>query len=96
MDISTPDFRCINITKEMIESAEENLLLDKDIIPFSGKVRLIQGMKDASLEWQTAPLIAQKIASDDVKVILLKNSNHRLGADEDLLEIRRNLDDFLL
>lgn len=91
----TNDFTYI-ITKEMIESAEENLLLNKDVIPFYGKVRLIQGMKDASLDWRTAPMIAQKMAGDDVKVTLLKNSNHRLGTDNDMVEIRRNLDDFLV
>lgn len=91
----TNDFS-YTITKEMIESANENLLLTKDIIPFSGKVRLLQGMIDAALEWQTAPLIAQKLASDDVKVSLLKHSNHRLSSDVDIAEIRRLLDDFLV
>ena len=52
-------------------------------------------MKDASLDWRTAPLIAQKLAGDDVKAVLLKDSNHRLGSDGDIAEIRRALDDFL-
>ena len=91
----TIDF-CYTITKEMIESADDNLLLNKEEIDFDGKVRLLQGMKDAALEWKTALVIAQKLKSDDVKVILLKDSNHRLGGDEDLVEIRKMLDDFLV
>ena len=52
-------------------------------------------MKDASLDWRTAPLIAQKLTGSDVKTVLLKDSNHRLGSDSDIAEIRRALDDFL-
>ncbi len=89
----TDDF-CYVITKKMIASANENLLLDKENIPFNGKVRLLQGMKDASLDWRTAPLIAGKVLSNDVKTVLMKDSNHRLGSDEDIVEIRRMLEDF--
>jgi len=93
IEFPTNDFTYV-ITKKMIESAEENLLLEKEQIPFNGKVRLIQGMKDASLDWRTAPLIAQKIASEDVKVHLLKNSNHRLGTNEDIHVILQSLEEF--
>ena len=91
----TNDFS-YTITKEMIESAYPNLLLDKETIPFDGKVRLIQGMKDAALDWRTATLISNKISSTDVKVVLLKESNHRLSSDSDAVEIRKVLDDFLV
>ena len=80
----------------MIASGNENLLLDKESIPYNGKVRLLQGMKDASLDWRTAPLIAQKLSGNDVKAVLLKDSNHRLGGDGDIAEIRRALEDFCL
>lgn len=79
----------------MIASGNENLLLDKETIPYAGKTRLLQGMKDASLDWRTAPLIAQKLTGSDVKTVLLKDSTHRLGSDSDIAEIRRALDDFL-
>lgn len=91
----TDDFTYI-ITREMIESADENLLLAKETIPYTGKVRLVQGMKDTALDWRTAPLIAQKIAGNDVKTLLLKNAGHRLGNDEDIEAIRQMLDDFLI
>jgi len=82
------------ITAKMIASADENLMLDKEVIPFNGKVRLLQGMKDAALDWHTAPLIAEKLAGDDVKVILCKDSDHRLGRDEDIAEIWKMLGEF--
>ena len=84
------------ITKKMIESAHDNLLLENEVIPFQGKVRLLQGMKDASLQWKTALTIAQKMESDDVEVHLIKNANHYLGHDEDIKALMRALDDFLV
>ena len=90
----TNDFSYV-ITKKMLESAEPNLLLEKENIPFDGKVRLIQGMKDAALPWEIAPHIAKKLTSNDVKVVLMKESNHRLSSDEDIAEMYKMLDDFL-
>ena len=95
IEFPTNDFTYI-ITKEMIASGRDNLMLDKDVIPFSGKVRLLQGMKDASLEWHTPFVIAEKLQSTDVIVHLLKSSNHRLSTDEDIKELFRALDDFLV
>lgn len=94
IEFPTNDFTYV-ITKDMIASAHDNLLLDKDVIPFNGKVRLLQGMKDASLEWHTALTIAKKIKSDDVAVRLQKNSNHRLSNDEDIEAIYQFLNEFL-
>lgn len=94
IEFSVNDF-VYTITAKMIASADENLMLNKDVIPYSGKVRLLQGMKDAALDWHTAPLIAEKLTGDDVKVILCKDSDHRLGSDEDIAELRCMLDDFI-
>lgn len=94
VEFPTNDFTYI-ITKQMIESADENLMLDKEVIPYSGKVRLLQGMKDAALDWRTAPLIASKLAGDDVRVVLMKDSDHRLGRDEDIAVIKSFLEDFI-
>lgn len=94
IEFPTNDFTYV-ITKKMIDSAEDNLLLEREVIPFKGKVILLQGMKDASLEWHTALKIAEKLESDDVEVRLLKNSNHRLGSDGDISAIRQAMDEFL-
>ncbi len=94
VEFPTKDFTYI-ITKEMIASGYENHTLDRASLPFKGKVRLLQGMKDASLLWKTALTIADKLESDDVRVVLLKNSTHRLNEDEDIVELRRALDDFI-
>jgi len=89
------DFTYI-ISREMLESGKDNLILTADTIPYKGKARLIQGMRDLSLNWRTALEIAAKLEGDDVKVTLIKGAGHRLDRDEDLAEIRRALEDLLL
>lgn len=95
VEFPTNDFTYI-ITQDMINSADENLMLNKEVIPYDGKVRLLQGMKDAALDWRTAPLIAQKLKSTDVKVVLRKISDHRLSSDDDIKELEALLDDFFV
>ena len=83
------------ITKRLIDSGNDNLMLDKDILPVFCKMVLIQGMKDSSVDWHKALTIAQKAASTDVTVKLLKSANHRLNEDADIQEIVSALDTFL-
>lgn len=94
IEFPTNDFTYV-ITQKMIDSADGNLLLENKTIPFKGKVRLLQGMKDASLEWHTVLTIAEKVESDDVKVYLLKSSNHRLGGDSDMVTLRQALSEMI-
>lgn len=79
------------ITKDLIEDGRSNMLLNKTIglgIP----VRLIQGLQDADVPWQTALRIQERLASDDVEVTLVKNGDHRLSEPEDLDRLRTTLE----
>lgn len=81
-------------TKKMFDSGRENALLGKKI-PLTCPVQLIQGQKDASLDPNKAFNIAKCLESDDVVIKLLKNSNHRLGTDEDMAEINASIKSIL-
>lgn len=81
-------------TKKMFESGMRNSLLGKEI-PITCPVHLIQGQKDASIDPNKAVNIAKCLKSENVVVKLLKNSNHRLGTDEDLAEIGASLKSIL-
>lgn len=83
------------VTKRLIDSGNENLILDKDIIPIACPVVLIQGMKDSSVDWHKALQIASKVQTQNVVVKILKNANHRLNEDADAKEIISALDTFL-
>ncbi len=79
------------ITKRFIDTAMENCLPEDQSWPVLCPVHLIQGMRDASLPWQSALDFAASIASEQVEVKLLKASNHRLNDDVAAAELYNSL-----
>ncbi|MCA1909184.1 MAG: alpha/beta hydrolase [Magnetospirillum sp.] len=74
------------VPRLLIEDGRNNLLL-RDAINLHCPVRLIQGQKDADVPWRTALKIADCLASDDVEVTLVKDGDHRLSRDHDLVRL---------
>lgn len=70
-------------TLKLVEDGRKNLLLTAPI-PYTGPVRLLQGMMDTDVPWQTAPRIAQALAGADVRVTLVKDGDHPLSREQDL------------
>jgi pimeloyl-ACP methyl ester carboxylesterase len=58
-------------------------------------VRLLHGMRDASVPWQTSLSLAERLASRDVVVALIKDGDHRLSREADLERLGRILDELL-
>ena len=82
------------IFKPLIDDGWNRLLLDGPIdldIP----VRLIHGLRDADVPWQTSLRIQERLTSEDVEVHLVKNGGHRLSEDADLDRLRRTLEALL-
>lgn len=74
------------ITKALIDDGPAHFVLES---PLSLKipVRLVQGMKDMDVPWQTAFRIRKAIESagvHDVDVLLVEDGNHRLNRPQDL------------
>jgi pimeloyl-ACP methyl ester carboxylesterase len=78
-------------TRALIEDGRRHLLL-RASIGISVPVRLLHGLADASVPWQTSLRIAEYLASTDVTVNLIKNGDHRLSTDADLARLARTLD----
>jgi pimeloyl-ACP methyl ester carboxylesterase len=53
-------------------------------LPFAGPVRLLQGMRDAEVPWQTATDLAAHFGAEDLRVLLVKDGDHRLSRPQDL------------
>lgn len=74
------------ITKALIDDGPSHFVLESPLdlkIP----VRLVQGMKDMDVPWQTAFRIRKAIESPgvcDVEVLLVEEGNHRLSRPQDL------------
>ena len=90
LEFVNDDFTYV-FTKKLMQSGRENQMLNRTI-NITCPVQLIQGQRDASLDWRKALQISQAIAGNNVIVKLLKYSNHRLGEDSDLEVIARSLD----
>ena len=75
------------ITRALIEDGRKHLVLGGPI-PFDGPVRLIHGMRDPDVPWQTALRLAEKLAATDVEITLAKNGGHRLSEPADLDRLR--------
>lgn len=75
-------------TARLLAEGEAHCLLDKNP-HYHAQIRLLHGMKDADVPWQTSFRIRNAITADGgVTVILRENGDHRLStpADLDLLD----------
>lgn len=80
------------IANNLIIDGRKHILLDKPInidIP----VRLIHGIEDKDVPFNTSIRLAEKLTSNDVQVRLLKTSNHRLSTSSDLEIIYQTIND---
>ncbi len=83
------DGRVYPITWRFIEEGRSHLLLRDgslrgEPLPIACPVRLVHGMADSDVPWQTSVRIAQRLAGQDVRVILIKDGGHRLSRPADL------------
>ncbi len=71
------------ITRALIEDGRSHLLL-RGAIAIAAPVRLIHGMADPDVPYETSIRAAQRLAGGDVRVTLIKDGDHRLSRDQDL------------
>lgn len=73
-------------TRAFWESGEALTLLDREIA-IRCPVRLLHGLGDGDVPWQISVRLAERLASADVRLMLVKGGDHRLSrpADIDLL-----------
>jgi pimeloyl-ACP methyl ester carboxylesterase len=72
------------ITRALIEDGRQHLLLPGPIeIPCP--IRLLHGQRDPDVPWETALRIAERATSEDVRVTLVKDGDHRLSRPQDLI-----------
>jgi len=83
------------ITMQLIEDGRKNLLLDRDVIDINCPVRLLHGMRDIDVPYDISVEVANKLKSDDVRVCLLKNSDHRMSSEECLGVLVKNIEELM-
>ncbi|MEK9754120.1 MAG: alpha/beta hydrolase [Rhodospirillaceae bacterium] len=82
------------IRQQLLDEGRDNLLL-RGPIELDVPVRLIHGMEDEDVPWQTGLKIVACITGDDVEVTYVKAGTHRLSEDNDLKRLERTLEALL-
>jgi len=82
------------VTRALIEDGRDHLQL-RAPIPLSCPVRLLQGMQDRDVPFETSLRLAERLESTDVTVTLVKSGDHRLSAEADLKLLSDTLDGLL-
>lgn len=82
------------VTLALIEDGRRHLLL-RGPIRFGGPVRLLHGMADPDVPWQTSLRVAEALTSTDVRVTLVKDGDHRLSRDADIALLCRTVGDLV-
>jgi pimeloyl-ACP methyl ester carboxylesterase len=80
------------ITLKLIEEGRNHLLLRRPIA-LHCPVRLLHGMRDTAVPWMTSSRIAEKLLSDDVRIFLVKDGDHRLSRDQDIARLKLMVDE---
>lgn len=73
----------VPITKKLLDEGVAHLLL-RNPLPYNGPVRIFQGQNDASVPWQHSIKITRALTSNDVRLTLIKDGDHRLSRPQDL------------
>jgi pimeloyl-ACP methyl ester carboxylesterase len=80
--------------RELVEEGRGHLVL-RGAIALDCPVRLLHGMRDASVPWRTSLRLAECLASGDVTVTLVKGGDHRLSTPPDLARLAATLDELV-
>lgn len=70
-------------TQALVDDGRQQSFLEKGL-DLNIPVRLVQGMKDDDVEWQTAHRIKNALTKADVEVFLIENGDHRLSNPNEL------------
>ena len=74
------------ITRALIEDGRRHCLLGSTVQAHC-PVHILQGMRDPDVPWTHAMTLVEHLAVDPVSITLVKDGDHRLSRDEDLVRL---------
>lgn len=79
------------ISRNLLEEGRQHCLLHRDEIAIDVPLRILHGQRDEDVPWERSLLLAEKLASTDVEIQLVKDGDHRLSQPHDLARLQRTL-----
>ena len=83
------------VTSRAFWESGEAMRLTHAPIHIDCPVRLLHGMVDPDVPYRMSLELADRIVSDDVRIVLIKDGDHRLSRDGDLNLLAATLDELL-
>eukprot|EP00794_Sanderia_malayensis_P000350 gene350-983_t len=83
------------IAIDTMHEAENHLVFGGPQIEIDCAVRLIHGMNDKTVPYKLSVKLAERLKSNNIRVHLVKDGDHRMSKDEDLGLIANNLDEVI-
>jgi pimeloyl-ACP methyl ester carboxylesterase len=80
----------VPITRKLLEEGRNHLLLGGPLA-VRCPVRVLHGMRDKDVPWQHSLQLADCLETPDVRLIFVKDGDHRLSRDADLTLLRETL-----
>jgi pimeloyl-ACP methyl ester carboxylesterase len=77
-------------TQDLVDDGRRHLVLRRKI-SLTCPVRILHGMRDPDVPWQTSLRLCQMLESDDVEIQFVKAGDHRLSEPHDLARLGRTL-----
>ena len=77
-------------TRRLIEEGRDHLVM-RQPIALACPVRLLHGMRDPDVPWETSLRLAERLAGGDVELTLVKDGDHRLSRERDLELLARTI-----
>ncbi len=71
------------VTQGLIEDGRTHLVMGGSI-GITCPVRLLHGQQDRDVPWETSLRLAERLAGEDVRVVLVKDGDHRLSREGDI------------
>ncbi|MCB1755190.1 MAG: alpha/beta hydrolase [Gammaproteobacteria bacterium] len=78
------------ISRALLDDSLRHRLLDKPLA-IDCPVRLIHGLRDADIPWQTSARTLECLTGKDARMLLLKNADHRLSDEASLTIVKKTL-----
>ena len=82
-EVPTPWGPPFRISQSMLDDAAAHFVM-RQPISIAAPVRLLHGQRDGEVPWRLSLAIAERLESEDVRVLLVKDGDHRLSRPDDL------------